>query len=223
MNKVRKICLIIVACVLVIAAGVMVYLTVQSGKSSNSASEVATSKTVSKNKHKGSSTSSSSSSQSSSSEKSSSDDQSSKFVQSGWSSDQEAQLASFMNRFGTKMKQKYKEYNGQESIENLAGEKYPDDFNNRTFKMYSDNSKKTETINIGWDPSLKKDYDYHVVSIFNCNVGNPEQHITYLFSVHDGQPVALVDQTTNGSDCMVKETANQEVRTAFANIFEGNN
>ena len=218
MNKVRKICLIIVACVLVIAAGVMVYLTVQSGKSSNSASEVATSKTVSKNKHKGSSTSSSSSSQSSSSEKSSSDDQSSKFAQSGWSSDQEAQLASFMNRFGTKMKQKYKEYNGQESIETLAGEKYPDDF-----KMYSDNSKKTETINIGWDPSLKKDYDYHVVSIFNCNVGNPEQHITYLFSVHDGQPVALVDQTTNGSDCMVKETANQEVRTAFANIFEGNN
>ncbi|MDY5444160.1 MAG: DUF4767 domain-containing protein [Lactobacillus amylovorus] len=223
MNKVRKICLIIVACVLVIAAGVMVYLTVQSGKSSNSASEVATSKTVSKNKHKGSSTSSSSSSQSSSSKESSSDDQSSKFAQSGWSSDQEAQLASFMNRFGTKMKQKYKEYNGQESIENLAGEKYPDDFNNRTFKMYSDNSKKTETINIGWDPSLKKDYDYHVVSIFNCNVGNPEQHITYLFSVHDGQPVALVDQTTNGSDCMVKETANQEVRTAFANIFEGNN
>lgn len=217
MNKVRKICLIIVACVLVIAAGVVVYLTVQSGKSSNSASEVATSK----NKHKGSSTSSSSLSQSSSSEESSSDDQSSKFAQSGWSSDQEAQLASFMNRFGTKMKQKYKEYNGQESIETLAGEKYPDDFNNRTFKMYSDNSKKTETINIGWDPSLKKDYDYHVVSIFNCNVGNPEQHITYLFSVHDGQPVALVDQTTNGSDCMVKETANQEVRTAFANIFEG--
>lgn len=201
----------------------MVYLTVQSGKSSNSASEVATSKTVSKNKHKGSSTSSSSSSQSSSSKESSSDDQSSKFAQSGWSSDQKAQLASFMNRFGTKMKQKYKEYNGQESIETLAGEKYPDDFNNRTFKMYSDNSKKAETINIGWDPSLKKDYDYHVVSIFNCNVGNPEQHITYLFSVHDGQPVALVDQTTNGSDCMVKETANQEVRTAFANIFEGNN
>lgn len=130
MNKVRKICLIIVACVLVIAAGVVVYLTVQSGKSSNSASEVATSK----NKHKGSSTSSSSLSQSSSSEESSSDDQSSKFAQSGWSSDQEAQLASFMNRFGTKMKQKYKEYNGQESIETLAGEKYPDDFNNRTLR-----------------------------------------------------------------------------------------
>ena len=69
---------------------------------------------------------------------------------------------------------------------------------------------------------MKKDYDYHIVSIFNCNVGNPEQHITYLLSVHDGQPVALVDQTTNGSDCMVKKTVNQEVRTAFANIYDGN-
>ncbi len=48
MNKVRKVCLIIVACVLVVAAGVMVYLTVQSGKSSNSASEVTTSKQLKK-------------------------------------------------------------------------------------------------------------------------------------------------------------------------------
>lgn len=69
---------------------------------------------------------------------------------------------------------------------------------------------------------MKRDYDYHVVSIFNCNVDNPEQHVTYLLSFHDRQPVALVDQTTNGSDCMVKETVNQEVRTAFANIYDGN-
>ena len=139
-----------------------------------------------------------------------------------WDEDKESQLAEFMDSFGKKMKQDYDEYDGHKSLETLAGEKYPDDLSNRTFKLYSDNSKKTETIDIGWDPSLKKDYDYHVVSIFNCNVGNPEQHITYLFSVYDGQPVALVDQTTNGSDCMVKETANQEVRTAFANILDGN-
>lgn len=67
-----------------------------------------------------------------------------------------------MNQFGTKMKQKYKEYNGQEPITTLAGEKYPDDLSKRTFKLYSDNCKKTETIDIGWVPSLKKDYDYHV-------------------------------------------------------------
>ena len=67
-----------------------------------------------------------------------------------------------MNQFGTKMKQKYKEYNGQEPITTLAGEKYPDDLSKRTFKLYSDNCKKTETIDIGWVPSLKKYYDYHV-------------------------------------------------------------
>lgn len=65
-----------------------------------------------------------------------------------------------MNQFGTKMKQKYKEYNGQEPITTLAREKYPDDLSKRTFKLYS--------------------------------------------------------------DCMVKETVNQEVRTAFANIYDGN-
>lgn len=54
-----------------------------------------------------------------------------------------------MNQFGTKMKQKYREYNGQEPITILAGEKYPDDLSKRTFKLYSDNCKKTETIDIG--------------------------------------------------------------------------
>lgn len=92
MSKVRKVCLIIVARVLVVAAGVMVYLTVQSSKSN----------------------------------------------QSGWTIAQETHLYNFMNQFGTKMKQKYKEYNGQEPITTLAGEKYPDDLSKRTFKLYSD-------------------------------------------------------------------------------------
>lgn len=87
MSKVRKVCLIIVACVLVVAAGVMVYLTVQSGKSSNSASEVTTSKKAKLRirhvSHNDSDSNSSSTSQSSSSEESSSDDQSGKSNQSG--------------------------------------------------------------------------------------------------------------------------------------------
>ncbi|WP_340641606.1 DUF4767 domain-containing protein [Lactobacillus kitasatonis] len=51
---------------------------------------------------------------------------------------QETHLYNFMNQFGTKMKQKYKEYNGQEPITTLAREKYPDDLSKRTFKLYSD-------------------------------------------------------------------------------------
>lgn len=154
-----------------------------------------------------------SSSSSSSSEESSSDDVS-------WDDDKESQLADFMDSFGKKMKQDYDEYDGHDSIKTLAGEKYPDDLEKYDFKLYSDDSSKKQTIDIGWDPELEKDYDYHVVSIFNCNVGNPEDHITYLFCVHDDKPVALVDQTTNGDAIMVKETSNQDVRTAFANILE---
>ncbi|MGN1272495.1 MAG: DUF4767 domain-containing protein [Lactobacillus sp.] len=154
-----------------------------------------------------------SSSSSSSSEESSSDDIS-------WDDDKESQLADFMDSFGKKMKQDYDEYDGHDSIKTLAGEKYPDDLENHDVKLYSDDSSKKQMIDIGWDPELEKDYDYHVVSIFNCNVGNPEDHITYLFCVHDDKPVALVDQTTNGDAIMVKETSNQDVRTAFANILE---
>lgn len=141
-----------------------------------------------------------------------------------WNDDKEEELADFMDSFGKKMKQKYEEYDGENSIENIAGEKYPDDLEDRTFKLYSegdDEEDDSTEIDIGWDPELKKDYDYHVISIFNCNVGNPEQHITYLFAIHDDQPVALVDQTTNGDACMVKETSNKDVRNAFANIMAG--
>lgn len=120
----------------------MVYLTVQSGKSSNSASEVTTSKKAKLRIrhvfHNDSDSNSSSTSQSSSSKESSSDDQSSKSNQSGWTIAQETHLYNFMNQFGTKMKQKYKEYNGQEPITTLAREKYPDDLSKRTFKLYSD-------------------------------------------------------------------------------------
>ena len=45
-----------------------------------------------------------------------------------------------------------------------------------------------------------------------------EEHITYLFCIHDNQPIALVDQTTNGNAIKVKETANQDVRKGFAKI-----
>lgn len=140
-----------------------------------------------------------------------------------WSATKESQLADFMKTFGKKMKQKYDEYDGQHSLKTLAGQDYPEIFEQTDFKLYSDHSSKTERIDIGWDPLLKKDYDYHVVSIFNCNVGNPETHITYLFCIHDQQPLVLVDQTTNGEDVMVKETANHEVRDAFNEIATGNN
>lgn len=120
-----------------------------------------------------------------------------------------------MNDFGEKMDQDYDEYTGNDPLKTPTGEKYPDIFDDMTFERYDQDNKK---INIGWDPELKKDYDYHVVSIFNYNGDSAEQHITYLFCIYDDQPVALVDQTTNGDAIKVKETANKDVRKGFEKI-----
>lgn len=138
-----------------------------------------------------------------------------------WNDDKEAKLAEFMAGFGKKMKQKYQEYTGDKELKTLSGEEYPAILSQMPFRLYSDDSNDTQKIDIEWDPSLKSDAEYKVVSIFNCNVGAPEAHITYLFCVHDNQPVALVDQTTNGNDVRVKPTANSDVSSAFANIIEG--
>ena len=48
-----------------------------------------------------------------------------------------------------------------------------------------------------------------------------EQHITYLFCVQDNHPIVLVDQTTNGNYIAVKETANKDVKSGFADIING--
>lgn len=132
-----------------------------------------------------------------------------------WSDAKEEKMADFMNDFGEKMDQDYDEYTGNDPLKTPTGEKYPDIFDDMTFEHYDQDNKK---INIGWDPELKKDYDYHVVSIFNYNGDSAEQHITYLFCIYDDQPVALVDQTTNGDAIKVKETANKDVRKGFEKI-----
>ena len=131
-----------------------------------------------------------------------------------WNDTKEEKLADFMDDFGNKMDQDYVEYTGDEPLKTIAGEKYPNIFDDEDFELIGNNKK----INIGWDPELKKDYDYHVVSIFNSDGDGGEEHITYLFCIHDNQPIALVDQTTNGNAIKVKETANQDVRKGFAKI-----
>lgn len=131
-----------------------------------------------------------------------------------WSDTKEEKLADFMDDFGKKMDQDYEEYTGDEPLKTAAGEKYPDNFDDDEFELIGNDEK----INIGWDPELEKDYDYHVVSMFNYDGHGGEEHITYLFCIYDDQPIALVDQTTNGDVVKLKETANQDVRKRFANI-----
>lgn len=154
-----------------------------------------------------SSASSSVSSQSSSEEKKST---------TPWDSNKDQQLEAFINSWAPTMNQSYQKYTGGASLHTIVGTDYPDVFKTMPFEMNG------QRISVGYTPTGQGNYDYNVVAIYNYNKrGIAAGHITYLFAFHNGQPVALVDQTTEGGVTVVKPTANQQVASSFASIAEG--
>lgn len=147
-----------------------------------------------------------------------------------WSSTQNDELISYMDEFGEKMHQSYEHYtDGEDDIVTLAGEHFPSDINKNTypFKLSSGDHdsrdpKDMDSIKVKWNPQVtSKDNDsdtYNVVAIFNHNGKSAEDHITYLFCFYHGEPVALVDQTTNGGYVVVHPTANQDLTSHFEEI-----
>lgn len=151
-----------------------------------------------------------------------------------WSNNQNNELISYMGEFGNKMHQSYEHYiEGEDDLVTLAGEHFPRDINENTypFKLSSGDHdsrdpKDMKTIKLKWNPQVtSKDNDsdtYNVVAIFNYNGKSAEDHITYLFCFYHGEPVALVDQTTNGGYVVVRPTANQDLTSHFNEIAENN-
>ena len=147
-----------------------------------------------------------------------------------WSSNQNDELISYMDEFGEKMHQSYEHYiDGKDDLVTLAGEHFPSDINENTypFKLSSGDHdsrdpKDMDSIKLKWNPQVtSKDNDsdtYNVVAIFNHNGKSAEEHITYLFCFYHGEPVALVDQTTNGGYVVVHPTANQDLTSHFEEI-----
>lgn len=78
-----------------------------------------------------------------------------------------------------------------------------------------------EITSIGWSADGMGNYEYNVVAIYNYDGTQPPlpNHITYVFAFHDGQPVALVDQSRDGGPRLT-ETQNNEVKSNFAEIAE---
>lgn len=73
-----------------------------------------------------------------------------------------------------------------------------------------------DPVSIGMDKDGCGSNDYKVVAIYNH--GNYEFHITYFFAFYNGQPVVLVDQTTNGDRIRAKVTNNQKLKAYFTRI-----
>lgn len=130
-----------------------------------------------------------------------------------WNKSKDQQLSDFINQWAPTMGQSYTKYDGKTDIRTKAGMHYPSEFDKTTVNGTNDS--------IGWAPSGKGSYDYNVVAIYNDNLaGNAATHITYAFAFHDGQPVALVDESTNGTANWTP-TKNADVSSNFARIANG--
>ena len=144
-----------------------------------------------------------------------------------WSNDQTDRLISYMDDFGDKMHQPYSHYTGSGSITTAAGQEYPSFLSEGKFKLSSGekdsrNPEDMGSISLKWNPDVTDEDSnsdtYNVVAIFNYNGRSAEQHITYLFCFYHGEPVALVDQTTNGEYTVVHATANHDLTSNFEEI-----
>lgn len=130
-----------------------------------------------------------------------------------WNKSKDQQLSDFINQWAPTMGQSYTKYDGHTDIRTKSGMHYPSDFDQTTVNGTHDS--------MGWAPSGKGSYDYNVVALYNYDrPGGAAGHITYAFAFHDGQPVALVDQSTNGTANWTP-TKNADVSSNFARIANG--
>ena len=130
-----------------------------------------------------------------------------------WNKSKDQQLSDFINQWAPTMGQSYTKYDGHTDIRTKSGMHYPSDFDQTTVNGTHDSME--------WAPSGKGSYDYNVVALYNYDrPGGAAGHITYAFAFHDGQPVALVDQSTNGTANWTP-TKNADVSSNFARIDNG--
>ncbi len=129
-----------------------------------------------------------------------------------WNTTKDQKLESFINKWAPTMNQTYTKYDGVHSLKTVVGTVYPDDL--------SKVSLNNTSLTVGWNESGKNEYDYNVVAIYDHDSDTTTKHITYFFSFHNGRPIALVDQTTNGTPVLV-QTKNQDVQSNFEKIANG--
>lgn len=146
--------------------------------------------------------------------------------QSLWNQSKSQKLASFMQKWGTTMNQQYKSY-GPGNNTNFYGIAFPQQFDQTLLKV--DN----QTVSMKWSNDGTGNADYNVVAIYcDSDSAQPMNEHLYLFTFHNGNPVVLITQQTNGNvtksadngpddGLHFKETANQDLSNGFKAIANG--
>ena len=131
-----------------------------------------------------------------------------------WSKSKSKQLRKVVKEWSSAADQTYREYTGHGSIKTVGGVTYPEAFGHKKFSI--DNH---QSIDIGWSPEGKNKYEYNVVAIYNRNVKSNGWHTTYLFCLHKGKPVVLVDSTTNVEVIPLTVNTDENLNEGFAKII----
>lgn len=135
-----------------------------------------------------------------------------------WSSAKSQALKTYMASFSQSMNQRYVEYAPGQDGE-YYGIQFPDYLEKD--KVAVDDQHVTAT----WSENGVGQADYQVVGIYSDYNTAPSMgaHL-YLFTIHDGQPVVLITEQTQGMpDNLMhfKETANTDLKQNFAQIVGG--
>lgn len=132
-----------------------------------------------------------------------------------WNNEKETKFESFFADWSRGMKQDYTKYTGGQ-LKTASGSEYPE--------MFDRFDVNDEPVSIGLSSDGKGNNDYNVVAMYNYNKpGAPGTgHITYFFAFHNGEPVVLVDQTTNGDRVKATVTENKKLSDGFAEIAKSN-
>ena len=146
--------------------------------------------------------------------------------QSLWNQSKNQKLASFMQNWGATMNQQYKSY-GPGNNTNFYGIAFPQQFDQTLLKV--DN----QTVSMKWSNDGTGNADYNVIAIYcDSDTAQPMNEHLYLFTFHNGDPVVLITQQTNGNvtksanngpddGLHFKETANQDLSNGFKAITNG--
>lgn len=135
-----------------------------------------------------------------------------------WNDEKSQQLSSFMDSWGTTMKQEYDSY-GPNNNTDFYGLKYPAQF--KKDNLMANNQAAT----FAWSDNGKGPVDYEVVAIYSDSEheNSMGSHL-YLFTLHKGEPVVLITEQNQGNEenkVYFKTTANTDLADGFSKIVNG--
>lgn len=135
-----------------------------------------------------------------------------------WNKTKQQELATFMAKWQKEMDQTYKgTYNGEKT--NHLGYIFPDVIKNG--KLAGRVKWGTRKINLTWSTNGENGNEFQIVEVATGGKGGTSFPTTYLFCIHNNQPVVFMTQTTNGNYLYVQDTQNADLQAEFAKIVTG--